>query len=178
MAKWKIDPDHVSAGFAVRHMMVTIVQGLFTKVSGAILFDPEEPGATSLGIEIDAASIYTGVERRDNHLRSPDFFDVEKFPTIYFKSTAAEVVGLNVLKVAGDLTIRGITQPVSFDVTYLGPSRFDDDDKTYTTYGIRATTCIRRESFGLTWNLDIRDGGFMVGKHVDIDFNAEADLEE
>jgi polyisoprenoid-binding protein YceI len=178
VAQWKIDPDHVSAGFRVRHMMVTLVQGLFTKVGGAILFDPEEPAATSVEIEIDAASIYTGVDRRDKHLRSADFFDVERFPTIYFKSTATTVVGMNALSVAGDLTIRGITQPVSFDVAYVGPSRFDDDDKTYTTYGIQATTCIQRENFGMTWNLDIRDGGFMVGKCVDITFSAEADLEE
>jgi polyisoprenoid-binding protein YceI len=178
MAKWKIDPDHVSAGFAVRHMMVTIVQGLFTKVKGTIFFDPEEPGTTSLEIEIDAASIYTGVDRRDNHLRSADFFDVEKFPTIYFKSTAVDVVGMNTLTVTGDLTIRGITQQVPFNVTYLGPSQFDDDDKTYTTYGIKATACIQRESFGMTWNVDIKDGGFMVGKCVDITFSAEADLEE
>jgi polyisoprenoid-binding protein YceI len=178
MAKWKIDPDHVSVGFAVRHMMVTIVQGLFTKARGTILFDPEKPEAASLEIEIDTASIYTGVDRRDTHLRSADFFDVEKFPTIYFKSTAAEVVGMNTLLVTGDLTIRGITRQVPFNVTYVGPSQFDDDDKTYTTYGINATTCIQRESFGMTWNMDIRDGGFMVGKRVDITFNAEADLED
>jgi len=178
MAKWIIDPDHVSANFSVRHMMVTIVHGLFTKAGGEMFFDPAEPAATSVEVEVDVGSIYTGVNRRDNHLRSGDFFDVEKFPTMHFKSTATELVGINFLKIAGDLTIHGITRQVVFDVTYRGPSRFIDDDKTYTTYGITATACIQREDFGMTWNLDIEEGGFMVGKHIDITFSAEADLEE
>jgi polyisoprenoid-binding protein YceI len=177
MAKWKIDPDHVSVRFSVRHMMVTIVHGLFTRAGGSIHFNPAEPAATTVEVEIDAASVYTGVDRRDNHLRSPDFFDVETFPTIYFKSTSVEVVALNLLKVTGDLTIRGITRSAVFDVTCLGPSRFIDDDRTYTTYGITASTSIRREDFGMIWNLDIEDGGFMVGKWADITFSAEADLE-
>jgi polyisoprenoid-binding protein YceI len=178
MAKWKVDPDHVSAGFSVRHMMVTTVHGFFTKVSGVILFDLDKPAATSVELEVDAASIYTGVDRRDSHLRSADFFDIDKFPTIYFKSTSTEVVGMNLLKVTGDLTIRGITRPVLFDVTYLGPSYFVDDDKTYTTYGVNATTSMHREDFGMVWNLDIEGGGFMVGKRVDITFCAELDLED
>ncbi len=178
MPKWKIDPDHVSAGFSVRHMMVTAVHGLFTKVSGAIFFDPAELAATTIELEVDAASVYTGVDRRDSHLRSEDFFDVDKSPAILFKSTAVEVMGMNFLKVTGNLTIRGITRPVLFDVTYLGPSYFADDDKTYTTYGVNATATIQREDFGMIWNLDIEGGGFMVGKRVDITFCAELDLEE
>jgi len=178
MGTWKIDPDHVSAGFSVRHMMVTTVHGLFTRASGVVLFDPTNPASTSVEIEVDVASIYTGIDRRDNHLRSSDFFDVAKFPAMSFKSTSTEVVGMNLLKLAGDLTIRGITRPVLFDVTYLGPSHFVDDDKTYTTYGINATTCIHREDFGMVWNLDIEDGGFMVGKRVDITFSSELDIEE
>ena len=127
---------------------------------------------------MDVASIYTGVKRRDNHLRSSDFFDVEQFPKMYFKSTGIQVVGLNNFKITGDLTIHGIAQSVMFDVTFTGPSRFFDDEenKMYTAFGFRAITCINREDFGLKWNLDIEDGGFMVGRHVDIIFNAEADL--
>ena len=178
MTKWKIDPDHVSAGFSVRHMMVTIVHGLFTKARGTVRFDPADPAATSIEVEVDVASIHTGVDRRDKHLLSEDFFDVEKFPTMYFKSTSTEIVGMNLLKVTGDLTFHGITRPVPFDVNYLGPSRFVDDDKTYTTYGISATTSIQREDFGMKWNLDIGDGGFMVGKYVDTNFSAEVDLDE
>jgi polyisoprenoid-binding protein YceI len=177
MIKWKIDPDHAWASFSVHHMMVTLIRGLFTKVSGTILFDPAEPSATSVELEVDIASIYTGVDRRDKHLLSADFFDVENYPAMSFKSTAVEVVAMNNLKVTGDLTIHGITRSVIFDVTYIGPSRFVDDDKTYTTYGVCATTCIQREDFGMTWNLDIENGGFMVGKCVDVTFSAEADLE-
>jgi polyisoprenoid-binding protein YceI len=95
-----------------------------------------------------------------------------------FKSTLIEVVGLNHCKVTGNLTIHGITKSVMFDVVFAGPSRFFDDDENqmYTTFGFRATTCINREDFGMKWNLPIEDGGFMVGKHTDIVFNAEADL--
>lgn len=178
MAKWNIDPDHTVGEFTIKHMMVTPVHGQFNKVSGIIFFDPADPASASVEIEIDMAGIYTGVDRRDNHLRSADFFDVEKYPTMHFKSTLIEVVGLNHCKVNGDLTIHGITQSVMFDVIFNGPSRFFDEEENqmYTTFGFRATTCINREDFGLKWNLGIEDGGFMVGKHVDIVFNAEADL--
>jgi len=180
MAKWIIDPDHVSAGFSVHHMMVTIVHGLFTKVGGTIFFDPAQPAATAVEIEVDLKSIHTGVKRRDAHLLSSDFLDVEKYPTMFFKSTSTEVVGMNVLKVSGDLTIHGIKRQVVFDVTYQGPSHFVDEEenKAYTTYGINAVSCINREDFGMTWNLDIEDGGFMVGKCIDITFSAELDLVE
>jgi polyisoprenoid-binding protein YceI len=178
MAKWNIDPDHAVGEFTVKHMMVTPVHGQLNKVTGMINFDLADPASASVEIEVDVSPVYTGVDRRDNHLRSTDFFDVEKFPKMYFKSTGIEVVGLNHCKVIGDLTIHGITRSLTFDVTFAGPSRFFDDEekKMYTTFGFRATTCINREDFGLKWNLDIEDGGFMVGKHVDIIFNAEADL--
>ncbi len=159
-------------------MMVTPVHGQFNRVSGMINFDPADPLRTSVEIEVDVAGIYTGVERRDNHLRSADFIDVEKFPKMYFKSTGIDVVGLNHCKVTGDLTLHGITRSVTFDVTFAGPSRFFDDEETkmYTVFGFRATTCINREDFGMKWNVDIENGGFMVGKHVDIIFSAETDL--
>jgi polyisoprenoid-binding protein YceI len=147
MAKWNIDPDHAVGEFTIGHMMVTAVHGQFNKVSGQLNFDPADPGNASVEVEIDIAGIYTGVERRDNHLRSPDFFDVEKFPTMSFKSTLIDVVGLNHCKVTGDLTIHGITKSVMFDVTFAGPSKFFDDElnETYTTFGFRATASINRE---------------------------------
>ncbi len=179
MAKWKIDPEHASGEFTVRHMMVTPVHGQFNAVSGSVIFDPADPGAASVEVVIETKGIYTGVDRRDNHLRSADFFDVERFPTMRFKSTLIDVVCANTCKVTGDLTIHGITRPVTFHVDFLGPSRFFDDElkETFTTFGFRATASINREDFGMTWNVPIEDGGFMVGKHVDIIFNAEADLE-
>ena len=178
MAKWYIDPDHAVGEFTVKHMMVTPVHGQFNRVSGTIDFDPADPPGASVEVEIGVSEIYTGVERRDNHLRSPDFFDAETFPKMLFKSTRIEMVSLNHCKVTGDLTIHGVRHSVTFDVTFEGPSRFFDDEKNqmYTTFGFRATTSINREDFGMKWDLAIEDGGFMVGKHVDIVFNAEADL--
>lgn len=178
MPKWNIDPDHAVGEFTIKHMMVTPVHGQFNKVSGLITFDPENPASATVEVEIDVAGIYTGVDRRDNHLRSTDFFNIEEYPKMNFKSTNIEVVSLNQCKVVGNLTIHGITRSVLFDVTFAGPSRFFDDEKNqiYTTFGFRATTCINREDFGIKWNLAIEDGGFMVGKHIDIVFNAEADL--
>jgi polyisoprenoid-binding protein YceI len=178
MAKWNIDPDHAVGEFTIKHMMVTPVHGQFNKVSGTIIFDPTDPASASVEVEIDVAGIYTGVDRRDNHLRSADFFGVEKFPKMFFKSTLIEVAGLNHCKITGDLTIHGIKRSVMFDITFAGPSSFFDDElkETYTTFGFRATTSINREDFDMKWNAPIEDGGFMVGKHVDIVFNAEADL--
>jgi len=179
MTRWKIDPDHAVGEFTVYHMMVTPVHGQFNAVRGQVLFDPADPGSASIEVEIDAASLHTGVERRDNHLKSTDFFDVERFPVISFRSTAIEIVALNTLNIAGDLTIHGITLPVAFNTLFLGPSMFHDDElnRTYTTYGFRAAASINRQDFGMSWNVEIENGGFMVGKTVDIVFNAEIDLE-
>lgn len=180
MAKWKIDPDHAAGQFVVHHMMVTPVHGQFNSVSGSVDFDPGNPGNASVEVEIDAKAIHTGVERRDNHLKSADFFHVDHFPRMHFKSTEIDVVSLNNCRVTGDLTIHGVTRPVTFDVRFLGPSRFYDDElkQMYTTFGFHATATINREDFGMKWNVDIEDQGFMVGKYVDIIFNAEADLEK
>ena len=180
MAKWKIDPDHSAAEFIIHHMMVTPVHGQCNKVSGLIVFDPADLTHASAEIEVDVAGIYTGIDRRDTHLRSPDFFDVQQFPVMHFRSNRFEVVSLNHCKVIGDLTIHGVTQSVTFDVHFNGPSKFFDDEQNqmYMSYGFRATTSINREDFGLIWNVAIEEGGFMVGKYVDIIFNAEADLAE
>lgn len=180
MARWKIDPDHAAAGFTIRHMMVTPVHGQFSGVTGEVVFDPADPAAASVEVEVDVSSLSTGVDRRDTHLKSPDLFDAGKFPRMYFKSSRVEVVGMNRCKVLGDLTIRDVTRPVVFDVYFAGPSRFfdDEEDRLYTAYGFQATAGINREDFGMFWNLAIEDGGFMVGRHVDIVFNAEVDLVE
>jgi polyisoprenoid-binding protein YceI len=180
MAKWRIDPDHAVAEFTVRHMMVTPVHGQFNSVAGWVAFDPADPGSASVEVEIAVSGLYTGVGRRDTHLKSADFFDVEKFPQMCFRSNLVNVVSLNNCKVTGDLTLHGVTHPATFDVQFFGPSRFYDDElkQTYTTFGFRATASINREDFGMMWNVGIEDRGFMVGKHIDIVFNAEADLVE
>jgi polyisoprenoid-binding protein YceI len=176
MKKWNLDPDHTAASFEVRHMMVTWVAGRFDKASGTLWFDPDDIGASSVEVEIDASSISTGIDRRDEDLRSERYLDVERYPKITFHSTGVECAGLDHCQVHGDLTIHGVTRPVLLDVRYAGPSYFQDDDRRYTTYGFRATTQINREDFGMQTNLEIENGGFMVGKHLLLTINSEADL--
>ncbi len=176
MARWLIDPDHTVAHFTTRHMMITIVHGQFNRFSGEILFDPADVPATSIQVEIDASSLWTGVEARDRHLRSPDFFDVEKFPVIRFKSTAVEVAASNVMKVHGELTIRDITRPILLHAAWFGPMQYQDETGSYTTMGFSATAYAKREDFGMTWNNHFGPGNFMVGKHIELALDAEADL--
>jgi polyisoprenoid-binding protein YceI len=178
MSKWLINVNHSVAEFAVRHMMVSWVLGLFNKISGTLTFDPLNVAASSVEVEIDASVIYTGVEQRDNHLKSPDFLDVENYPAITFKSTRVEPAGLDHAWVHGDLTIRGITKPVMLDVRWAGPARFNDEGKIYTSFGFRGETRINREDFGMTFNTEMEHGGFMVGKHAYLTLHAEVDLVE
>ena len=176
MKKWIIDPEHTVAHFTARHMMITDVHGQFNKVSGVIYFDPADKESTSLEIEMDTTSIWTGIERRDNHLRSADFFDVERYPKILFKSARAEIAGSNLMKIYGELTIRGITQTVILNTEYFGPIQYEDETGAYTTIGFSATTHLHREDFGMNWNNNFGPGNFMVGKHIDITVDGEADL--
>ena len=174
MAKWIIDPDHSVAGFAVRHMMISNVRGQFNKISGVVLFDPPDLDHLSVEAEIDAEGIYTGIQKRDEHLRSPDFFDVTRYPKIVFKSTKAEAGGGNRCKVTGNLTIRDVTRPVTFEVEYSGPVK-DPFDEGGTSIGFSASTEINREDFGVLWNAPM-EGGVIVGKEVRITLDVEADL--
>ena len=178
MSTWMINANHTVAEFAVRHMMVSWVVGLFNKVSGALSFDPLNIAAASIEVEIDASVIYTGVEQRDNHLKSSDFLDVANYPTITFKSHRVELAGLDHAWVYGNLIMRGITKPILLDVRWAGPARFNDEGKIYTSFGFRGETRINREDFGMMFNTEIEHGGFMVGKHVYITINAEVDLVE
>jgi len=177
MTKWIIDSDHTMAHFAVRHMMINDVHGMFNKISGFINFDVSDIAGTSMEIKIEAGNIFTGVEPRDNHLRSPDFFDVDRYPHIFFKSTKSEVVGSNRFKVRGDLTLHGVTRPILLHAEYFGPTYFKDETGSYTTMGFAATAYLHREDFGMTWNYNFLEG-FTVGKHIDLILKAEADLEK
>jgi polyisoprenoid-binding protein YceI len=176
MAKWIIEPEHTVAHFTTRHMMITDVHGQFNKISGVIHFDPKDVASTSVEVEIESASIWTGVEPRDNHLRSADFLDVEKYPIISFKSTGVEVAGTNTLKVHGEITIRGITRPILLHAEFVGPNHYEDEEGSYTSIGFAATAHLNREDFGMKWNNVFGNGQFMVGKHLNITLNAEADL--
>lgn len=174
MAKWNIDPDHTVAAFSVRHFMITLVRGQFNKVTGTIQFDPEDPCLGSVEATIEAAGVYTGIPKRDEHLRSLDFLDVEKFPAIFFKSSQVEQVALNYFKVLGELTIRGITRPVILDGEYLGrvKSPFDED----ISIGFSASTRINRQDYGVSWNFTMENGGLVAGNHLDLKLEVEADL--
>jgi polyisoprenoid-binding protein YceI len=178
MAKWVIDSDHSAAAFAVRHMMVTWVHGLFTRVSGTLNFDPLKVADSRVEVEIEAQSLFTGVEKRDAHLKSGDFLDAARYPAITFKSTRVEPVGLDRAWVFGELSIRGVTRPAVLDARWTGPSHFDDEGVIYTTYGFRAETMINREDFGMVWNTEMEHGGWMVGQQVYIRVDAETDLAE
>jgi polyisoprenoid-binding protein YceI len=159
-------------------MMVTWVQGIFTKVGGTLSFDPLHVEASAVEVEIEAGSIFTGVDKRDDHLKSADFLDVEKYPTITFKSTRVEPVALDHAWVHGDLTIRGVTRPIVLDARWSGPGHFNDEGTLYTSFGFRAGTMINREDFGMLWNTEMEHGGVMVGKHVYIRLDSEVDLVE
>ena len=144
---WQIDPPHTSAQFAVKHLGVSTVRGAFTKVSGTVLYDADNPGKSSIQTTIDAASVDTRVEMRDNDLRGPDYLDVKKYPTITFQSKRIEAAGPGKLKVTGDLTIHGITKEAVLDVD--GPSPAIKDPWGNQRMGASATTKINRMDFGV-----------------------------
>jgi len=145
---WQLDPAHSAAQFAVRHMGISTVRGAFTKIQGTVLYDHSDPTKSSVEVTIDAASVDTRVEMRDNDLRSPKFFDVEKFPTLTFKSKRVETAGEGKLKVTGDLTIHGVTHEVALDVE--GPTEAMKDPRGNMHMGASATTKIDRRDFGMT----------------------------
>ena len=177
MAKWNIDPDHSVAAFNVLHMMAAHVRGQFNKLSGSAQFDPVDRSSFSLEVTIDATGLYTGIAQRDGHLSSPDFFDLAIYPAISFKSTGFKASSGGG-RLAGDLTIHGVTQPITLDVKFSEPVVSPQDFGGETTLGITATTTINREEFGMTWNVPMDDGGVMIGKDIRIDLDIEADLEE
>lgn len=173
MAQWNIDNAHTAADFVVRHMMVTNVRGTFTELSGVINYDPKNPADSSVDVTINAASVNTGAEDRDNHLRSADFFEVEKYSNITFKSTHVEMTGEESAKITGDLTIRDVIKSVVLDVELMGQgvSPFGD-----TRVGFEASTKINREDFDLTWNQALEAGGVLVGKDIKISLDVQAVL--
>jgi polyisoprenoid-binding protein YceI len=164
-----IDPYHTRVSFIARHLMVSKVRGGFTGTKGAITI-AEDPLQSSVEIEIDAKTIDTGVVDRDNHLRSADFLDVEKWPTLTFRSTSVLEPKDNEFRLLGDLTIRDVTHPVELDVEFEGHvvSPYGKE-----VIGFSATTEINREDFGITWNQAIEAGGVVVGPRVKIEISAE-----
>ncbi len=170
MANWTVDQSHSSVGFEVKHMMVSKVRGHFGSYTANIEADDLTDLTTgSIEFQIDVASINTNNEDRDNHLKSADFFDVESNPTIDFKSKSITKDG-NDYKVNGDLTIKGVTNEVSFNVEFGGKGK---NPWGVDVYGFEAETKINREDFGLTWNAPLETGGVLVGKDIKIKVELE-----
>jgi polyisoprenoid-binding protein YceI len=163
---WNIDPAHSVAEFKVKHMMISNVKGQFTKLSGVLVLDETSLGNSRVEVAIEAASIHTADAQRDAHLKSPDFFDVEKFPALTFKSKGIRIVRDGELSVEGDLTIHGVTHKVNFAVE--GPTPPSKDPWGNTRVGVSATAKINRKDFGLTWNAALETGGILVGEEVTI----------
>jgi len=168
---WNLDPAHTMAEFKIKHMMIANVKGRFSKISGVLILDESKLANSSVEASIEAASIETHDANRDGHLKSADFFDVEKFPTLNFKSTGIGVVGDGELSIQGDLTIRGVTRQVRFAAE--GPTSPIKDPWGNTRVAISATTKISRKDFGLTWNASLETGGILVGDDVTITVEAE-----
>ena len=168
---WNIDPVHTVAEFKVKHMMISNVKGQFTAVKGVLTLNETALADSLIEVSIDAASINTREPQRDAHLKSADFFDVEKFPTLSFKSTRIRRVKDGELAVAGDLTIHGVTRNVVFNVE--GPTAPGKDPWGNTRRGLSATTKINRKDFGLTWNAALETGGILVGEEVTITLDVQ-----
>ena len=166
ISTWNIDSVHSVAEFKVKHMMISNVKGNFTGISGTLELDEADVANSKIEATLDAASINTREAQRDTHLKSADFFDVEKFPTLSFRSTRITRTGEDELAVEGDLTIHGVTRKVRFAVE--GPTAPGKDPWGNTRIGISATTKINRKDYGLTWNAALETGGILVGEEVTI----------
>lgn len=168
---WVIDPAHTVVEFSVKHMMFATVRGHFGQVEGSIRLDEEEPGRSMVEVEIDAASIDTRQQDRDKHLRSADFFDVEKYPKLTFKSTRVEKVSDKEYRVTGDLTMHGVTKEVVLDVKETGRGK---DPWGGDRIGFTAEGMLDRTQYGLKWNQALEAGGVLVSNSVKIQIDAQA----
>jgi polyisoprenoid-binding protein YceI len=171
---WKIDPNHTLVEFSAKHLMITTVKGRFTTVSGTIEVNEQSPDRSRVEAEIAAATLDTGTEQRDQHLRSPDFLDVEKYPTISFRSKRIQGSSTNPgdeFKVVGDLTIHGVTREVTLDAVYEGTGK---DPWGGERVSFSAKSKIDRREFGLTWNQALETGGLLVGNEIKISLEVQA----
>jgi polyisoprenoid-binding protein YceI len=171
LVEYEVDPSHTQVMFKVRHMGVSTVTGKFNRFAATFAYDPENPSASWVTATIDAASLDTDNERRDNHLRSPDFFAADSYPTLTFQSTGVEQVEDGRLRVAGDLTIRGVTKPVLLDAVLEGATVGSEGRPIV---GWTAETAVDRQGYGLRWNRLTEAGGWVVGDEVRIVLEVEA----
>jgi len=168
---WEIDPAHSSVQFSVRHMMVSNVRGEFRKVTGTVRGDESDPTKGQVEATIDTTSIDTRNEKRDSHLKSADFLDTEKYPTMTFRSKKIEKTGDHRYRVTGDLILHGVTREVTLDVE--GPSAPVKDPMGNVRAGAQATAKLDRREFGITWSKTLDGGGVMVGDEVDVTIDVE-----
>jgi polyisoprenoid-binding protein YceI len=168
-ATWKIDPSHSQVGFSVRHLVISNVRGEFTRYDGTVVLDDADPARSKVEATVDVASVDTRVADRDAHLRSPDFFDAAKHPSMTFRSTKVEPAGKDRLKVTGDLTLRGVTKPVVLDVAVAPEVKGLYGE---TRRGFSATTKVDRRDYGLAWN-KLVEAGPAVGNEVSIALELE-----
>jgi polyisoprenoid-binding protein YceI len=171
MQRWKIDPSHSAVQFTVRHLVISKVRGTFERWEGEIDFDPSQPEASKVSVRIETASIDTHEPNRDQHLRSADFFDVEKYPAITFESRKVERRGDDRYRVLGDLTMHGVTRPVELDAEYTGAGK---DPWGNQRVGFFAKTALNRREFGLNWNQLLEGGGVVVSEQVEISLDVQA----
>jgi polyisoprenoid-binding protein YceI len=162
---WKLDPSHSTIEFSVKHMMITTVRGAFTSFDGTLQLDEQNPAASHIEGTVDVASINTNESQRDDHLRSADFFDAENYPQMSFRSTHVEHSGGDNFKLYGDLTIKDVTREVVFDVVNEGQGQ---DPWGNQRWGFSAATKLSRKDFGLTWNVALETGGWLVGDEVKV----------
>ena len=171
---WDIDPAHSSAGFSVRHMMVSTVRGDFGKLTGTVTIEGTDWKTAVVDASVDVNTINTREAKRDGHLKSPDFFDVAKYPTITFKSTKVDVGAGGAIKLMGNLTMHGVTKPVTFDVQPI--SKEYKNPSGQIVIGTSATTKLDRKAFGLNWNKPVEQaGGVLVGDDVNVTLDLELD---
>ena len=168
---WTLDPDHTAAQFKVRHLMISNVKGVFEKISGTLNLDDKDVTKSKVDVVIDIASINTNIKKRDDHLRSADFFDAAKFPSMTFTSNKVEKNGTDKLKVTGNLTIKGVTRPVVLNVE--GLTAEIKDPMGNVRRGASATTVVNRKDFGVSWNKTMDNGGAVVGEEVAIQIEVE-----
>ena len=167
---WQIDPSHSHITFTVRHMMISKVRGRFEAFSGSVNFDEANPANTTVNIEVDLTSVNTRDEKRDGHLKSPDFFDVEKYPTMTFVITRVEQIDAHNGRLYGSLTIKGISKEIVLDVEYAGTAKSPWGS---VSAGFSARGAVNRKEWGLNWNQALETGGVLVGDKINIEIELE-----
>jgi polyisoprenoid-binding protein YceI len=178
MAWWNIDSDNSVAFFAAKHFMITDVHGQFNRLRGSIFFEMDELLSTTMNVEIEVGTLYTGIDKRDKHLLSSDFFDVSRFPIMAFKSMAVQPLVWNSFKLAGSLSIRGISREIILDGEFFGRIKSLEKFGREISMGFALSGLLHQEDFGFTWNVPMENNGMVVGREIGLWANLAADLVE